>query len=230
MQLILDDWHLWQQDYSGGINSVTSSMIIDVEKDLRYDKKRGNVFYAAVEQPLPLLPNFKVQCTEMETSGTGTLQREIELNNTPFANGTSFSYSLDLSHTDITGYWQPLQNWVTFGLAFTVCIYDSRIIVRSRINSGVRVKKEVEQRLPMAYRKASLQIPNTNFSVAAELQVSGYDGSSLVDAQLQIAYESIFGFGAVLGWRSFQLDQENIDDVDADISVSGGYPGVTYQF
>ena len=64
---ILDGWHLWQQDYSGEINSVTSSMIIDIEKNLRYDNKRGNVFYAAVEQPLPVISasllNYRVPAT-----------------------------------------------------------------------------------------------------------------------------------------------------------------------
>ncbi len=223
-------WQFWQQGYSGDVNSVTSSVIIDVEKDLQYDDQRSNVFYAAVEHPLPALPNFKLRRTEMETSGTGTLQREIEFDNTSFATDTSFFSSLDLSHTDITAYWQPMQNWLTIGLGFTVRVFDSRIIIRSRANNSVRAREEVEQRLPMVYGKALLEIPNTRFRVSAELQGLSYDGSNLFDAQLQIAYESIFGFGAVLGWRSFQLELDNADGLDADIGVSGAYLGATYRF
>lgn len=223
-------WQSWQQDYSGDVNSVESTITIDLESDLGFDDERSNVFYAAVEHPLPVLPNFKVQRTEMEISRDGTLQREIEFNSTTFAADENIFTNVDLSHTDITAYWQPLQNWVTVGLGFTVRLYDSRITIQSRTNTGLRAKEELEQRLPMAYGKALVKIPNTNFSVGAEVQGLSYDGSNLIDAQLQVAYESIFGFGAALGWRSFQLDLEDIDDVDADIDVSGVYFGVTYHF
>lgn len=223
-------WQLWQQSYSGDLNSDTSRIIIDVEKDLQYDDERSNVFYAAVEHPLPVLPNFKLQRTEMETSSVGTFQRDIEFNNTTFATDTSFFSSLDLSHTDITGYWQPVQNWVTIGVGVTVRIYDSRVVIQSRTNNGVRAREEVEQRLPMAYGKARLEIPNTHFSVSAELQGLSFDGSNLLDAQLQVAYESIFGFGAALGWRSFHLELDDINDLDTDIDVSGVYLAATYHF
>ncbi|MGI9289572.1 MAG: TIGR04219 family outer membrane beta-barrel protein [Pseudomonadales bacterium] len=223
-------WHSWQQDYSGDVNSVESTINIDLESDLGFDDERNNVFYAAVEHPLPVLPNFKVQRTEMEISRDSTLQREIEFNSTTFPAGENIFTNVDLSHTDITAYWQPLQNWVTLGVGFTVRLYDSRISIESRTNTGLRAKEELEQRLPMAYGKALVEIPNTNFSIGAELQGVGYDGSNLIDTQLQVAYESIFGFGAALGWRSFRLDLEDIDDIDADIEVSGVYFGITYNF
>ena len=223
-------WQLWQQSYSGDVNSVASSITIDVESDLQYDDERSNVFYAAIEHPLPVMPNFKIQRTEMETSRTGTLRREIEFDARTFAADSSVSSTLNLSHTDVTAYWQPMQNWLTIGVGFTMRFYDSRITIQSRTTPGLRAREEVKQKLPMAYGKASLQIPNTNFSVGAELQGLAFDGSSLIDAQLQVAYESVFGFGAVLGWRSFQLDLEDIDDLDADISVAGVYLGATYHF
>ncbi len=223
-------WQLWQQSYSGDVNSAASNITIDLENDLQYDDERSNVFYAAIEHPLPVLPNFKVQRTEMEVSRSGTLRREIEFDEKTFAADSSFSSTLNLSHTDITAYWQPMQNWLTIGLGFTIRLYDSRITIQSRTTPSLRANEEVEQKLPMAYAKASLQIPNTRFSVGAELQGLGYDGSSLIDAQLQVAYESIFGFGAVLGYRSFQLKLDDIDDLDADISVTGAYLGATYHF
>lgn len=223
-------WSNWWQSYSGDVNSVDSAIDIDIESDMGFDDEQSNVFYAAIEHPLPVLPNFKLQRTEMEISGNNTLPRDIEFNNTTFAVGENIFTDVDLSHTDITAYWQPLQNWLTLGLGFTVRFYDSRISIRSRTNTGLRAKEELEQRLPMAYGKALLEIPNTNFSIGAEVQGLGYDGSNLIDAQLQVAYESIFGFGAALGWRSFQLDLEDIDDIDADIDVSGVYLGITYHF
>lgn len=223
-------WSYWQQAYSGDVNSVDSIVDIDLESDLGFNDERGNVIYAAIEHPLPVLPNFKLQRTEMEITGDGRLQRDIEFNNTTFGVDENISTDLDLSHTDITAYWQPLQNWVTLGIGFSVRIYDSKISIQSRTNANLRAKEELEQRLPLLYGKVLVEIPDSHFSVGAELQGFSYDGSNLIDAQLQVTYESVFGVGATLGWRSLQLDLEDIDDVDADIDISGAYIGITYHF
>lgn len=223
-------WSTWQQNYTGDFNSVTSAISVDVEDDLAFDDERNISFYAAVEHPLPAMPNLKFTRTQMEISRNGRLQREIDFNDTTFAANTSIHSRVDLSHTDVTAYWQPVQHWLTVGLGFTVRLYDSRIVVQSRAESDVRAKEELEHRLPMAYGRALIEIPNTGFSVGAEVHGVTYDGSNLLDTRLELAYQSIFGFGAMLGWRSFQMELDDIDDIDTDIGVSGVYLGITYRF
>src|SRR5690606_17476042 len=56
----------WQADYEGSVRSGSDRL--DLEQTLGFDDDDIDVFYAAFEHPLPLIPNLRLQHTKMESS------------------------------------------------------------------------------------------------------------------------------------------------------------------
>ena len=72
----------WQQEVTGVVSS--NGEAIDVTDDLDLKDDRGNILYFALEHPVPVLPNFKVQKSDINVVGDGTLARQIEFNGVTF--------------------------------------------------------------------------------------------------------------------------------------------------
>jgi len=63
---------LWSPDLSGSFRSEgTASTSFDVEKDLRYSDTRATSFYVAIEHPVPMLPNIRIERTNRSESSSG---------------------------------------------------------------------------------------------------------------------------------------------------------------
>src|SRR5690606_28134813 len=66
----------WNPDYSGGVRS--GSTRVNVEDDLGLGDDWSPQAYAAIEHPVPLLPNLKLQYTELSQTGKGSLGQTFD--------------------------------------------------------------------------------------------------------------------------------------------------------
>ncbi len=214
---------IWQTDISGDVQDGTA--VIDTEDDIGLDDNNNNYFYAALEHPIPLVPNIKLQHTKLSVDGDNELTRSIDFNGSQFSGSENVSAEADLTHTDATFYYEVLDNWVSLDLGLTVRLFDGFVEIQS---SNESAREDLDVPIPMLYGKVRFDLPLTGLSVDAVANGIGYSGNKLIDATLRVAYESGLGLGVEAGYRSLQLDID--EDVEADIDLSGVFVGINFHF
>lgn len=218
----------WQQQWDGTVQSGPDS--IDLESDLGLDDETNNVFYALIEHPIPLLPNVLVQRTELEISANNTLSEDIEFEDITFPDGTNVASTVDLSHTDLTLYYELLDNWVSLDLGLTARLFDEGVsISSSALAPPNSAKLDIDGALPMAYVAARIELP-LNLYVGANANWVSYSGDTVADMAVNVGFEFDFGLGLEVGYRSFDIDYEDDDDESADLTVDGGYAALFFNF
>lgn len=217
----------WQQSYNGDVNSGIS--LVDVDDDLGLTEDENNVvLYAAIEHPVPVLPNIRVQYMNMDTSGNNVLDRTIEFNGETFVISEGVSTNVDLTQTDAVFYYELLDNVVSLDLGLAVSFLEGEISV---VADSVSASAEFDEVVPMLYGKVRFDLPLTGLWVAAEGQGVSYDGNSLIEYNAHVGYESEFGFGLEAGYRAASLELDSFDNVDAaEIDIKGPYAALNYHF
>ena len=216
----------WQQELTGDITSGATD--VNVEDDLGVGDDSSNMFYFAVEHPLPLLPNARVQHVSMDLSGDNVLSRDVEFNGSTFVVSDQVTTDVELTQTDAVLYYQILDNVVELDLGLAARWVDGLVAVAST-TEGARA--EFEGVLPMLYGKTRITLPFSGFWLGAEAQGLAYEGNQLLDANVKVGWESPLGLGAELGWRAFSLELDDYDDItNAELEVDGPYVGLNYHF
>lgn len=219
----------WKPDYSGVIASDSSNSEanrIDIENDLGYSDESHNIIWFSLEHPLPVIPNFKLVSSDLSSSANNTLERSFVFDGETYSVSENVSSTLDLSNTEVTFYYEILDNWVNLDLGITARIYDGEARLTTDTDNAV---EEIDFTIPLLYGKARFDLPFSGFFVDAEINIISYSGDSISDVALAAGYESDFGFGAKLGVRKFSLDAED-DELLADVELDGTYLSLFYHF
>lgn len=216
---------MWSQAYSGGLEFADQGEI-DMEKDLGFDEENASYLYVAVEHFVPLVPNVKLQRTEMSTEANSTLTRDITFEGQTFEANQNISSDLDLSHIDATLYYEILDNWVSLDVGMSIRVFDGEVSVASD-NGSKQANQSISVPLPMLYGKAQFDLPFTGFSLGVEANYLMVSGNGVSDILVRAAYESPFRLGAELGYRTFTFELDDIDDLYGELSVEGPYLAVT---
>ncbi len=214
---------IWQAEISGDVQDGTTK--IDTEDDIGLEDDNNNYFYFALEHPIPILPNIKLQHTRLTVDGDNLLTRDIDFNGTVFPVSDNVSAEADLTHTDVTLYYELLDNWVSLDLGLSVRLFDGFVEIQSTTDSA---REDLDAPIPMLYGKARFDLPLTGLSVDVEANGVGYGGNTLLDASVRLAYESNIGLGVEAGYRSMILDID--EDIEGDIDLSGFFAGVNFHF
>jgi len=203
----------WLQNYEGDIQKGASSA--DIESDLGFDDDSGFSFYASLEHPVPLIPNFMLQHSKIDSDSRSQ------------ANGAVRS-RLDLTHTDATFYYELLDNWINFDLGLTVRRFDQGISVTDQ-DTGITSDIDFDFYSPLAYGELRFDLPFTGWSVGVTGNGGNYDDKKVVDIKANLAYQFGFGLGVEGGYRHFDFDYEDGNE-EADITVDGIYGGIFWDF
>ncbi len=136
----------WLQNFEGDAEANGPSL--DLENDLGYDDEFGFNLYVQFEHPVPLLPNVRLDYTEIDTDGRGQV------------NGASFdgtllngdvASSLDLTYTDVTLYYELLDNWVNIDLGASLRLFDEGLEITDR-GTGDKGSLDMDDYYPMLRR------------------------------------------------------------------------------
>lgn len=220
--------NLWQQNYDGTIQAGTGGTKIDLETDLGFDDDSGANFYVAIEHPIPILPNIRLQHTELDITESNTLQRSITFNDVTYNVSADIKSVSDLSHTDATLYYEVLDNWASLDLGITVRVFNEGVKITDQTN-GNSSSEDLDETLPMLYGAVKFDLPLTGLYVGGDVNWVAISDDSLLDAKINVGYETSFGLGIEAGYRSFDLEIEDDED-KANVTIDGAYAGLFYHF
>ena len=219
----------WQPDYSGdiGINDNTASL-----DELGFDDDSHNVFTLVFKHPIPVIPNAKIRHSDISTSASGTLVRSLEFDNVTYSASEDIETDLDLTHTDFTLFYSPLNNWVQIDLGITGRRFDAEGTVVGSINGTD--SETFDDWVPMLYAGVRFELPLSGLYADATLNTVSYGGNEVSDITAAIGYA--FDLPAVdlvaeLGYRTFtfKLDEDD-NDIGVDLALDGLYFNLGLQF
>ncbi len=210
----------WQYDIDGQVQSpVDASRFVAVDFA---DNKDPN-FFAVLEHPVPFLPNVKIQQNKIQSAGI------IPVSDPDFMAGMEVDVlgDIDLSHTDITLYYELLDNWVNLDLGLSAKYFDgyTRLSYEEESESS-----DFSDWVPMLYAKAQFDLPLTGLSAAATVEALSFDRNNVTDVDVALRYQNKMGLGVYLGYRTLDVDLKNINSFKSDLKVDGFYLGAFIGF
>lgn len=212
---------VWQPSYSGNLG------VDDFDVD-EFSLAEDNVTFiqAALEHPVPLVPNILVAHSSVETDGTAMLESDITFDDETYSANTEVSANIDLSHTDATLYYEILDNWVNLDVGITARRYDGALEVASEESQTENI--ELAGVLPMAYAMARFDLPFTGWSIIAQGNGTSYRGDSHTDLTAKVRWDFMpaADFAVEAGYRMMTLDLKELDSLQSDLEIKGPYLGL----
>jgi outer membrane protein len=211
--------YMWKQSWDGDVKAGSDS--IDMNDDLGYDDETGKSFYVALEHPVPVLPNIRLQSTDLDISEKGTLTKPYTFDGKVYTVGEEVQSTTDLSHIDGTFYYEILDNWVNLDVGLTVRMFDGEVSIKGASGEGAI---EIDAPIPMAYVNARFELPLTGLYASALGNVIAYGDNKVTDMTLALGYE-LGILGLELGYRNFDVQLED-DNEEANVTVDGYFLGL----
>ncbi len=221
---------MWDHDPSGTIryDDGTVGTNADLKNDLNLEDDKEGYFYALVEHPVPLIPNIKVMQTSLTSSGSGTITTDFTYGGQNFSRNDAITSELVLDHTDVTLYWQLLDNVVSFDFGLTAKMVDAEATLDSPA-AGPPVSNSFDGIVPMGYLGVGVTPwPGLEFRVEGNALDIG--DSSLTDVTARVSYTTSYLLGIEAGYRSLEMELDDLDDVYANMKFDGPFLGVYLDF
>ncbi len=215
----------WNHSASGYVSD--SSTNIDLKDDLNLKDNQEGYFYIAIEHPLPIIPNIKFASTKLSHAGNGILTQTVTFGGQPFNLAESVTSTVVLDSTDVTAYYEILDNVVELDLGLTARKLDGKIRVVGAI-SGTG-EQLINETVPMIYAALSVNLP-AGITLNGESNFVSAAGVTYTDLLVKLRYEIVSVFGVEGGIRTQKLSLKNIDNVTADITFSGPFIGAFLHF
>jgi outer membrane protein len=198
---------IWNGNVGGDISDLSLDSF-NVQDDT------GINIYAGFEHPIPLLPNIKIGRTNIKDSGSASLSTSFEFGGTVFTAGERLNTSIDLTHTDVTLYYEIVDVGMDLDVGLTGRYMDGQVAV-----NGVR--QDIDAVLPMVFARAKVGLPFSGVYVGAEVNALSFRGDSVSDYAAKIGWETdsfIFPeFGVEAGYRKLIVDGgSDLVALDAD--------------
>lgn len=211
----------WDSELSG--KAAKGGDRVNVENDLDLSNNNEANLGAYLEHPIPLLPNVRLSYVRIDQSGRGELGTGFD----DIPAGVAVDSSLDWRQTDLTLYYEVLDNWVNLDLGLTARDLDAELEVTD--TTGLYTSKtEVDAVVPMVYAAGRFDLPLSGVSVGISGNVISYDGDSVYDYDIYGQYD-VAGVQLRAGYREMAVDYEDGED-RLDIDVGGPFASVGFSF
>ncbi|WP_288130495.1 TIGR04219 family outer membrane beta-barrel protein [Microbulbifer sp.] len=223
----------WKPAYSGMIGTDN----VDAE-EFGFAEDNATFIQAALEHPIPLLPNILVAHSNIESSGVANLNQNVEFGGATYLANHDIDANLTLTHTDATLYYEILDNWVNLDLGVTARLYDGSFeaansyvtptVVDPSIIRPASETIELSGVLPMVYGLARFDLPFTGWSIIAQGNGVSYDGDRHTDFTAKVRWDFVpaLDFALEAGYRTMTLDVKELDDLESDLEIKGPYLGL----
>lgn len=211
---------VWDANFSGSV--ITS---VDIESELNIESAGSTYVYAHLEHPLAFIPNVRVARTNIDESGSGVLSSGFNYEGTGFTVGQSVASSVDLSHTDLTLYYELIDVGMDLDLGITARYLEGEVSINN-------VRESAEVILPMIYVRGKFNLPFTGTYIGGQVNAASYSGDSIFDGDLKVGWQTenfIFPeFGVEAGYRQFSVDAD--ESVRIDLEMDGAFVNLTAHF
>jgi len=197
----------------------------DIEDTLGFNEEQDIFFKAYLEHPLPVIPNVKLGYTTLSHEGISSVNDFTWGDNT--YNGTIDS-SVSLDMTDVTLYYEFLDNWAETDAGLTLRYISGNMDVRSSEESDVA---RFSIWIPMLYAKVRFTLPVTDLSFQLEANAISYWDITAYDYELSARYTLAMGLGLEAGYKAFHLNSDElVNGFHADMDFSGPYAAAIWDF
>ncbi len=213
----------WNQGMSGDAIGDVS-----IQDELRFSDSSGLQAYVRFEHPVPLLPNVRVARSEIEDSSVGLLTGPVSFQGVTFTSGQTVNTSIDMTHTDVTLYYELVDIGIDLDVGITGRIMDGQLAMGGAIEQTNTV-------LPLVYVAGKVGLPFSGLYVAGDVNGLGFGNAKIADFAVKLGWEtdSFFlpEFGVELGYRRFVIDASASDiDFVVDMDVDGLFLNLTGHF
>ena len=223
---------MWNWDVSGSFRyqSTDFNDTIDVKNNgsnyLNWADDDSTTLFAIIEHPVPVIPNVKVFTTSLETSGVGAVN--VDFGGSNFTGVVNSSLDMDMS--DITLYWDILDNVVGLDFGINVKMVDGKIRMTETTGALDDETATFDATIPMLYAGVDVSLPLTGLMIGANAAYIGYDGSELTEYHAYIRYDSAYFIGVEAGLKSFNIELDDIDQSYGELEFSGAYAQLYLHF
>lgn len=218
----------WQTEVKGETGQQGSSTTLD---DLGFDQNRNNMFVLTLEHPVPVIPQVRLMHTDINTGADAIITQPFSLGTVVFEANVRTLSTLVLSHSDITFYYEILDNWLEIDLGVTTRVFDGYVEAQTELSAPVA--STLEGALPMLYLDTAINLPFGGLSLGGTANVIRYRGDGFHDYSASVGYmfeREGTDLGIQLGFRKLILDVAEFDDLYVDASLSGAYLALFARF
>lgn len=217
----------WNMGASGGFSQNESLAEFD------FDEETNSSFYAALEHPIPFVPNIKIARTTMDTTGNAVIDSQFTFGDEVYLVNSQLDTTVDMTATDYILYYEILDNDViSIDVGISAKEIDGEFVVTDQ--DGRMSSESFDGFIPMAYGKVQVGLPFTGLGVYAEGSFLSIDDDSLTDYQVALTYNFMETLALDLtiqaGYRKTALDINDLDDIYADLEFDGAYVGLEFDF
>lgn len=160
------------------------------------------------EHPAPLLPNIRLDLTP-ESSFTGS-------------NGAGGVNKVSFNQTDITPYYEILDNVVDLDIGVTFKILDAKVEGSSH--------EHFSEVIPMGYVSAGVDLIGTGLRISGDVKYVEYSGDSLSDSRIKAIWNVMAGIQAQAGYRYETIKIDDRFDLHSNVTIEGPFIGVGFTF
>ena len=219
----------WNMDASGGFANDASLTTFN------FDKKTQASFYAALEHPIPFVPNIKVRHTGLDTDGSVVLASSFTFNGEIYSVNTALNTVVDMTNTDFILYYELFDNdLVSFDFGINAKYIDGSIYVEEASDVTNNSMEEFSGALPMLYSRLQVGLPLTGLGVYAEGSYLSIDSHTLSDYEVALTYDFVENMAVDMtlqvGYRATNLKLEDLDNIYSDLEFKGVFAGLEVHF
>jgi len=219
---------VWSNEASGTFGDSDS----DSQANFNLNDQEQGSFFAALEHPLPLIPNIKIAHTTLDTDGVTQLSSNFDFRGETYAVNESIDTRFDLTYTDYTLYYEVFDNdLVSFDFGITGRDFDTEIELMQGATASTLSASGI---VPMLYAYTNIGLPFTGFNLYGEGNFLSLDDNTIYDFQVGVSYELVDNLAVdvnlTLGYRAVQLEIEDLDDLHSALDFDGVFAGAVVHF
>jgi outer membrane protein len=225
----------WTMQTSGGFSEDGNN------GNFNFDDEAKSSFYVAFEHPVPLIPNLKLQRTEMDVAGDTTIDTNFTFGGELFSTSAELFTDVQLTATDVILYYELFDNdLVSFDFGINAKYIEGEFLVIDKDDSSLVGREEFSGAVPMLYSRLAIGIPFTGFGAYVEGSYLSIDDNTLSDYQAVITYSLMDNLAVDVtfqfGYRVVAIELEDIGDLKelnniySDLEFKGPFAGLEVHF
>lgn len=223
----------WMQTPNTDMEYKDSTGLSGTDTSLSENETQGYV-WMLVKQPIPLIPNLRLEYVNISSVGKG--EGQFAFFDVNLAGDTPSS--IEMTQFDIIPYYNILDNlaWTTVDIGLDIKVMEMTYTATPSTGFGllgdyVEVSNEV---IPLLYVRARVEIPATNIGLETDVKYITDGTSTISDVRVKVDYTldfvPVIQPGVELGYRMQKMYMETDEDLIADFDFSGVYLGVMVRF
>jgi outer membrane protein len=219
----------WNMETKGGFSEDGTNI------NFNFANKTKSSYYIALEHPLPLIPNIKLQRTAMDTRGDVVVDSSFTFGGELFTANNTAVTDVKLTSTDTILYYELFDNdLISFDFGINAKYLDGELFVIDKDDPTRTGREEFSGVVPMAYSRLAFGLPTTGFGVYIEGSFLSFDAQTLSDYQAAFTYSLMENLAIdltfQLGYRAVKVDLQDLDGIYSNLEFKGAFAGLEVHF